>query len=293
MKNKKNIIRLIAEFFFIYLLFIILSILPINFVSHLGGLIFKYFGPLTKYHKIACNNYLNIFPTSNLLEIKNTVHKSWENFGKTLFELLILRKIIDKKNNKIIIKGKEYLDELKIKNEQVIFFGIHQSNWEILLPTIDSLGFKVGGIYRHINNPYIDKFILNQRSKSIPSKKSFYTPKGKRGAKKIINAVNKKFSIVLLIDQKDSAGENIKFFNFQTKTQTGFLKVARKHNMKLVPVENSRQNINNFTLKFYPPLSYIKSDLSDIKIMEEIHAIIENWIKKDPKNWFLQHNRFN
>ena len=275
------------------MLYILLSILPINLVSIIGGKVFQFLGPFTKAHKIAKKNYLHIFPNANLKEVNQQVKNSWNNIGKTFFELLILPKIIMQQNDKINLEGDEILYKLKKNNEQIIFFGIHQSNWEILLPTIDKIGFKVGGIYRHINNPNINKLILNQRKSSIASKKSFYTPKGKKSAKEIIEAINNKSSMILLIDQKDSAGENIKFFGSDVKTQIGFIKLARKYNMKIIPIENIRTKVNNFTIKFYSPLMEIKSDLSDAQVMEKIHHIIEGWIKKNPSEWFLQHNRFN
>ena len=75
---------------------------------------------------------------------------------------------------------------------------------------ISKLGIDVGAIYRHINNPLIDKLILEKRNITIKDSKTFYTPKGKESAKEIIKAINDKLSIILLIDQKDSAGENCK-----------------------------------------------------------------------------------
>jgi len=293
MSKKLREIRLRAEYVLVYFIYIFLSILPINLVSRLGGFTFKIIGPFTKSHEIAIQNYLRIFPSSLNNESKKAVIKSWENIGKTFFELLILNKIVNKQNKKIIIEGEEHLKKFKENNEQLIFFGIHQSNWEILLPSIDSIGFKVGGIYRHLNNPYIDKLILNQRSKSVPTKKSFYTPKGRQSAKEITEAIKNKSSMVLLIDQKDSAGEMIKLFNFNVKTQIGFLKIARKYNMRIIPIENSRHGINNFKLKFYPPLTCFENNMSDNETMQTIHHIIEKWIRKNPSNWFLQHNRFN
>ena len=52
---------------------------------------------------------------------------------------------------------KKHLEEriLNFLTAQVIFFGLHQANWELLVPTIDKLGIYVGAVYRHINNPYI------------------------------------------------------------------------------------------------------------------------------------------
>jgi KDO2-lipid IV(A) lauroyltransferase len=292
MKNKLLIkIKLKLEFFLIFIIYKIASILPVNITTNLGGLIFELIGPLTKTQKIVKKNYLQIFPNADEIKIKKESRLSWLNTGKTFFELLILPRIIAD-NNKINIEGFNNVTDIINNNEQVIFVGIHQSNWEILLPTIDKLGIGVGGIYRHINNPHIDKLILNIRKKSVLSNKSFYTPKGKQSAKDIINGIKKGLSLVLLVDQKDSAGELIPFFNNPSQTQTGFLKLARKYNMKIIPVQNIRSKNNGFKVKFYPPLKNISKNFSDIDTMIIIHSMIEGWIKDCPSSWFLQHNRF-
>ena len=54
----------------------------------------------------------------------------------------------------------------------------------------------------------------------------------------------------------------VPFFNIPSKTQTGFLKLARKYNMKIIPVRNIRDKNNDFKVKFYPPLKNI-SNISD------------------------------
>lgn len=283
--------RLNLEYYLLLIIYLILSKLPINLVSFLGGFIFILIGPLSKTQKIVKKNYLQIFPLATKAQVSKQSKLNWFNIGKTFFELLILPKIISD-DNKIKIEGMHYLEEIKKNKEQVIFVGIHESNWEILLPTIDKIGIFVGGIYRHINNPYINKLILKIRKRSIFSNKSFYTPKGKRSAVDIIDAIKKGLSVVLLIDQKDSAGEIVPFFNIPSKTQTGFLKLAKKYNMKIIPVHNIREKNNNFTLKFYAPIEKTSDEISDIDTMKKIHYIIEEWIRECPTCWFLQHNRF-
>ena len=284
-------LKLILEYLLVFFIYLLLFFLPISFVSYLGSLLFKFVGPFTKTNKIVKKNLFKIMPNIDDQKIEKLSKESWINTGKTFFELLILPKIINT-CEKIKIEGKEHLDKIKSNNEKVIFVGIHQSNWEILLPSIDQQGVPVGGIYRHINNPYIDQLILKIRKKSITSNKSFYTPKGKRSAKDIIDGIKKDISIVLLIDQRDSAGELVNFFKHPSKTQIGFIKIARKHNMKIILVQNTRDEKDIFTLKFHPPLENFSKNLSDKEIMEKIHQIIEGWIKKCPSNWFLQHNRF-
>jgi KDO2-lipid IV(A) lauroyltransferase len=292
MLNKKKIqIRLILEFLIIYLIFLFIFFLPLNFISRLGAITFIIFGPLTKVQKIVNKNLLQIFPKANKKQLNFYAKKGWANTGKTFFELLVLSRII-KNKKKITIEGFKNINTVIQNKEKVIFIGIHQSNWEILLPSIDKLGIPVGGIYRHINNPYINKLVMNIRKKSISSDKSFYTPKGKKSAKDIIAGIKDKSSLVLLVDQKDSAGEKINFFNFPSMTQIGFIKIARKYNMKIIPIENIRDLNNNFTLKFHTPIEKLPDHNSDIQIMENINLIIEKWIKDNPTDWLLQHNRF-
>ena len=284
-------LKLIIEFLLIYIVYLILSKLPFFLVSNLGGLIFKLIGPKTKIQKIVNKNLQQIFPDSELTFLSKESKKNWFKIGKTFFELLILPKIINTKN-RILVEGKENIKGIVENSEKAIFIGIHQSNWEILLPTIDKIGIPVAGIYRHINNPYIDNLILKIRRKCIYSKKSFYTPKGKKSAKDIIESIKNDTSIVLLIDQKDSAGEEVPFFNFPAKTQTGFIKISKKYNLKIIPVQNIRNDNNTFTLKFHKPINKISNEISDINAMKNIHSIIEEWIKTNPSDWFLQHNRF-
>ena len=292
MKNKFFFkTKLNLEYYFIYFIYILLSGLPIRIVSFLGGSIFKLIGPLTKTQKIVKKNYLHIFPYANKIQILKHSKLSWFNTGKTFFELLILPKIISSKNN-ITLEGLNIIENIKKNKQQVIFIGIHESNWEILLPTIDKFGISVGGIYRHINNPYIDKFILNIRTKTLQTNKTFYTPKGKESAKNIINAINKGLSMILLIDQKDNAGNNIKLFDYYVKTQLGFLKIAYKYNLKLIPVQVIRKKINNFSIIFHPQLDLLLDNKNEINSMTKIHNIIEKWIKDHPDQWLWQHKRF-
>ncbi len=158
---------------------------------------------------------------------------------------------------------------------------------------IERLGLKIGGIYRHINNFFLDKMILNIRKNTLLSKDNFYTPKGKQSAKDLLVAINNGFSIVLLIDQKDSAGEDIKFFNKKVKTQIGFLKIARKYNLPIIPIKNTRLDNGKIELHFSDPIIHNNNDLSDTLMMENIHKIVEGWIVANPSQWFWQHKRFN
>ena len=285
-------IRYLLEFFLFKIIIFLLFPFSKKMSSKIISNSFMFLGKLSKYNHIAKNNCKIVFPNLNEKEITKIINNSWQNLGHNLFELTFLKKIL-KDKNKIEIKGLNVLEKIKKENFPVIFFSIHSSNWEVCVPFLDQNDFKTGAIYRHINNTFFNKYIYKQRTDALKTNDSFYTPKGKKSAKEILEGVISNKNIFLLVDQKDSAGTEIDFFGKKVKTQTGFLKIARKYNLKIVPMKNIRLPNNNLEITFEEPLLHDKSEVNDETKMLEINSIIEKWIKQNPDNWFWQHKRFN
>ena len=279
------------QYLFVKILFLFLKFLPLKTAKSMSSIIFRKVGKLSSAHKTAKNNCRYIFPNHKEKMINSIIDKSWENIGETICELLRFQEVYNKNN--IILNGLKNIEFLKKNNKQAIFFSIHQSNWEVMVPILDRINFDVGGIYRHINNPFLDNLILKIRENSLTKSGSFYTPKGKKSAKNLVQAVNNNRSIFLLIDQKDSAGEEVLFFNRKVKTQTGFLKIARKFNLPIIPIQNNRLSDGKIELTFLDPIFHNDSNINDTLMMEKIHTIIEQWILSNPSQWFWQHKRFN
>ena len=285
-------IRYFIEFFIFKIILLILSLFSKRLSSKIIRNLLLFFGKLSKYHIIAINNCRIVFPNLNDYAIIKIINESWKNLGNNLFELTYLSKLINQRNL-IVFEGLEVLEKIKKEAAPVIFFSIHSGNWEICAPILDQKGFNIGAIYRHINNKFFDKYIYKKRNESLNSKNSFYTPKGKISAKEILNGVKNNKNILLLVDQKDSSGVVIDFFGKKVKTQIGFLKIARKYNLKLIPLINIRLPNNKFKITFEKPLEHNNNLISDEEKMLEINNIIEKWIKENPENWFWQHKRFN
>lgn len=279
------------QYLFVKILFLFLKFLPLKTAKSMSSIIFRKVGKLSSAHKTAKNNCRYIFPNHKEKMINSIIDKSWENIGETICELLRFQEVYNKNN--IILNGLKNIEFLKKNNKQAIFFSIHQSNWEVMVPILDRINFDVGGIYRHINNPFLDNLILKIRENSLTKSGSFYTPKGKKSAKNLVQAVNNNRSIFLLIDQKDSSGEEVLFFNRKVKTQTGFLKIARKFNLPIIPIQNNRLSDGKIELTFLDPIFHNDSNINDTLMMEKIHTIIEKWILSNPSQWFWQHKRFN
>ena len=285
-------IRYFLEFFLFKVIIFLLFPFSKKISSKIVSNSFMFLGKFSKYNQIAKNNCKMVFPNLNEKEITKIINNSWQNLGHNLFELTFLRKLLNDKH-KIEIKGLEVLEKIKKENLPVIFFSIHSSNWEVCVPFLDRNNFKTGAIYRHINNTFFNRYIYKQRTNALKTNDSFYTPKGKVSAKEILEGVINSKNIFLLVDQKDSAGTEVNFFGKKVKTQTGFLKIARKYKLKLIPMKNIRLPDNKLQITFEQPLLHNNDEVSDEKKMLEINSIIEKWIRDNPDNWFWQHKRFN
>ena len=285
-------IRYLLEFFLFKIIIFLLFPFSKKMSSKIISKSFMFLGKLSKYNQIAKNNCKIVFPDLNEKEITKIINNSWQNLGHNLFELTFLKKLL-KDKHKIEIKGLEVLEKIKKENFPVIFFSIHSSNWEVCVPFLDQNNFKTGAIYRHINNTFFNRYIYKQRTDALKTKDSFYTPKGKVSAKEILEGVINSKNIFLLIDQKDSAGTEVNFFGKKVKTQTGFLKIARKYKLKLIPMRNIRLPDNKLQITFEQPLLHNNDEISDERKMLETNYIIEKWIRDNPDNWFWQHKRFN
>ena len=284
-------IRYLIEFVLFKSILFLLRLIPRKISYIIFNNSFLLLGRISKYNKIAKKNCKIVFSDFDDIQINNIVNSSWKNLGKNIYELNYLREIINNENT-IKIKGIEKIEKIKKENTPVIFFSIHSSNWEICVPLLDKHGLNTGAIYRHINNNFFDKYVFKKRTEALKTKNSFYTPKGKVSAKEILEGVINKKNIFLLVDQKDSAGTLINFFGKKVKTQIGFLKIARKYNLQIIPMRNIRLPDNTFQITFEDPLDHNKNNISDETKMLEINSIVERWIRDNPENWFWQHKRF-
>ena len=260
----KNIIYFF-EYIIVFLIFFLFKLLPLNLSAKFTSFIFSTFGTFSGANKTAIKNCKFVFPNMKEEEVKSIVKKSWDNLGRTISELPRLNYLFDRK--KIKYNKIENIENLIKNNSQGIFICIHQSNWEVVVPSLDRIGINVGAVYRHINNHFLDKLLLKIRTNSLVSSRSFYTPKGKKSAKDITAAIRNSLSMLVVIDQKDSSGEEVLFFKRKVKTQTGFLKLARKYKLPIIPIKNKRIDNGKIELTFHEPFYHNDVNISDNQMM--------------------------
>ena len=213
----------------------------------------------------------------------------WNNYGRVFSEYVFVKDFrIGKIESKIEIEGKDILDEIKKSNKPVVFISGHFSNFELMAMQIEKAGIKLSAIYRPLNNVFLNRVIERIRRKYICNNQ---IKKGKSGTRKLLNFFKKNFSVALMIDQRVTEGESVKFFNQLAKTTTIPAQLIKKYGCKIVPVYIERIKGVHFKMSFNNPIQF-DSKLSTREISLELNKILENMILKNPDQWIWSHGRW-
>ena len=283
-------IKIIKYFFqaiFVYLFFLIGILLGLNISRRLFSFIFKKIGPMIKSKEIINKNLLNFSNKLSIQQKRSIIDNMWSNYGMTFIEYMFLNKF--RKNNlHINISGQKILNQISKNKKPVIFVSGHFANFELMSMEIEKSKIKLATIYRPVNNFFINFYMEYLRKKYICKNQ---IKKGRTGVREAIYYIKNKYSVALMIDQRVSEGEKIKFFDKQALTTTLPAQLALKFNIDIIPVFIERKKNNLFNIKVHKPIT-INKNKKKFEISRKLNEILESMIKKNPNQWIWTHNRW-
>ncbi|MDC3127330.1 lysophospholipid acyltransferase family protein [Candidatus Pelagibacter bacterium] len=280
-------IKYLIEAIFIYTFFGIAKLIGLRLSRNLFSFIFKVIGPAIRSNKVSFKN-LEIFSKgiSNFKK-KEIINSMWSNYGMTFIEYLFLKKFRNE-NSHIKILGLNILEKVISDNKPVIFISGHFANFELMSMELTKRNVKLATIYRPLNNFFLNPLMENLRKKYVCKNQ---IKKGINGVKNTIEFIKSGHNIALMIDQRVSEGEKIKFFDKEALTTTLPAQLILKYNLKVIPIFIERNKSNKFTMEILKPIEFSK-DKNKFFITNELNKVLENMIVKNPNQWIWTHNRW-
>ncbi|MBD1150476.1 lysophospholipid acyltransferase family protein [Pelagibacterales bacterium SAG-MED29] len=280
-------IKYFFEAFFVYLFFLIAKLIGLSLSRKVFSLIFKKIGPIIRSNNIINKNLLKFSNELSDQEKKEITSNMWSNYGMTFIEYIFLNNF-KKGQSHIDIEGENILSKISINNKPVIFISGHFANFELMSMEITKKKINLATIYRPLNNFFLNPFMELIRKKYVCKNQ---IKKGRRGVKESVEYIKDNHSIALMVDQRVSEGEKIKFFNDEALTTTLPGQLALKYKLDIVPIFIERTNSNLFKMKVYEPIK--PSNFKDTsEVSEKLNKIIENMIIKNPNQWIWTHDRW-
>lgn len=274
------------EYLFVHFLLIAFNRLPLDFTSYIGGFMARSIGPFLPAHRTAKQNLRRIYPAITKDRQRRILLAMWDNLGRTASEMAHLSSI--RIFRRITVHGAENLPG---PGQQVLFFSGHIGNWELLSSVAFQRGTPIALIYRKANNPLVDRLINRLRAQQA----SDLFPKGPAGAVKLVRSIKSGRSLAMLIDQKMNDGIAVPFFGMEAMTAPAIAEFSLRYHLPIIPARVIRTSGCHFAATIYPPLEYAPTgdrQKDVLAIMTQINAIVEEWVREHPDQWFWVHQRW-
>jgi KDO2-lipid IV(A) lauroyltransferase len=285
-------IRHLLEMSVFWLFYRLFKILPLDVASNVGGFIGRYLLYYLSVSEVARKNLNHAFPEKKQQEIEKIIRGIWDNLGRNVGEFPHVMNLSQKEFDKRVeVIGMEHLRAIIDDGKGGITFTSHSANWEVEPLLCKLHDYKTHIIYRKMNNPYVDRFILKQRNYDTLS----FHAKGRKGSSAIIKALAKGETVAMLPDQKFNEGLAIDFFGRKAMTAPLIATLKRKYDYPIVPTHIIRTKGANFKIVIEPPMQMhnTKDAQKDIeKFLTAINAKIEEWVRENPEQWFWLHKRW-
>jgi KDO2-lipid IV(A) lauroyltransferase len=244
-------------------------------------------GPFIKSKKIVNNNLKIFFEKNSKFKKDEIIKNMWKNYGMTFIEYIFLDNFF-KKKTEVEVVGEINLADVIRENNPVIFISGHFANFELMSMEITKKNISLATIYRPLNNIFLNPFMEYLRKKYICKNQ---IKKGINGVKEAIEFIKQKYSIALMIDQRVSEGEKIRFFGQPALTTTLPAQIATKYKMKIIPVFIERLTNNKFKIEFQKEIDP-KNFENKLDLTKKLNEVLENMIVRNPNQWIWTHNRW-
>ncbi len=269
----------------------VVRLFPVEWISALGGWMFRWLGPLTPSARIAERNIDLAFPDLSPPQRAKLLGDQWDNLGRTFFEFPLTDRLTPALG-RVEVVGRERLTAIAQSGKPAILISGHFANWEVMAAAIVDAGVPARVTYRAANNPYIDKRIIETRARYGVR---MFAPKGGSGSRGLIETLQKGESVTFLNDQKFNSGVAAPFFGRTVHTAGASTRIALRFGAVMQPMSVQRLPGARFRVVMGEPidLSNTGDRERDVEAgVRQINAFVEERVRERPAEWFWVHKRW-
>lgn len=284
-------LRYYGEYLALRLLVALFSLMPIETASAIGGRIGRYFGTRSGKNKRAMRNLDLVFGETKPPEERARISaEMWDMLGRIFVETLLLKRLM-REHDRFEMTAGHLASEIKNDGKGAVFVGAHYGNWEVAMLPPTCYGQKPVGIYRKINNPFVDRYLHGVRSQMYPGGLLL---KDGVSAPKLIQMIKDGAHVGILCDQRERRGIVTSFLGVPGPTMVLPALLAHRLKVPLVAGRVIRRPGVRFRFECVTidvaRTGVLKDDLRTTT--ERINALFERWIHEYPEQWMWTHRRW-
>ena len=266
---------------------------PLDRASAIGGWLGRNVFYRTHLSDRARANLLAAYPQMSSRECDEIIGEMWNNLGRNIAEYAHLHKLsISGETPRIELAGLENYERAVATGKGIIFISAHFANWEVMPFAATQYGVEGGEVYRPVNNPFVDRWLVRQRQANGPKQQ---VAKGAQGLRRIFTLLRSGKSIFMLVDQKTNEGVAAPFFGQAAMTTPAPAALALKLGAVLLPTSNERLGGARFRMTVHPSIEFSPSNdhaRDVLTLTTRINEVIEHCVRYRPSQWLWIHRRW-
>jgi len=275
--------------------------LPLNVATRISASCWRRLAPIInpKRHKRALDNLAIAFPDKSEEERLAIARAHWENLGRVMAETMRIDRFLAEPE-RIDIISQNIFSRYRDKLGSAIGISLHMGNWELAILPFTWAGGHPAAVYRSVNNPYVDRYLRDQRKDLYPGGLFGRGSVGEHGddqktARAIMDFVRRGGRLGLVCDLYDRTGIPVPFFGKDAKTQAIAAMIARRVGARIWLSRCKRIGTES---RFEIELKELRvprtaNQAEDIRwIMTHMQKQFEAWIREAPEQWMWSNRRW-
>ncbi len=226
-------------------------------------------------------------PEASPERLRHIVRSVFVNQARNYYDLFRVPSIPDAQIKELVtIVGQEHLTAALAEGRGAVLVSIHFGNIDIVAQAALIHGYPIVLVAEHLKPEILHRYVCSLRgSKGINliSADSFLKP--------IFRALAQNQFVALAADRETTGrGTVAQFFGAPALVPDGYVRLALRTGVPVVPAVSFRQPDNTFVAYVEPPIKMEKTgDASqDIQVnLRRVLAILERYIAAQPEQWIL------
>lgn len=262
-------------------------IVPYNLrVPMAGWIVSRIVAPLAGYSKRVRQNLDFVLPDLPETEVRRLMRAVPDNAGRTLIEIWSGKSFTSRFSGESLTgPGVEPLKEAHRAGRPVVLITGHFGNYDAPRAALIAAGFKVGALYREMNNGYFNPHYVA----AISQIGEPVFPRGRRGLGGLVKFLRSGGMAGFLNDLYMWDGADLQFFGKTAPTAISAAELALKYDALVVPVYGVRQaNGLDFKVLCEAPIPHG----NPLEMSQAMNDNLEALVRDNMEQWFWIHRRW-
>lgn len=244
-------------------------------------------GSLTPFRKRMLENLDYVMPELGPGECNRIATGSADNIGRTLIEHYSMRELAARMARVVPTgPGMDSLEAARADGRPVILITGHYGNYESIWACLTARGTELGGFYRPMANPYINRHYVETVS-ALGNGPLF--SQDRTGMGQLLRYLKGGGGVLMLNDLYVGSGVEMDFLGKLAMTSLSAAELAIRFDAPLIPVFSTRQP-DGISFSIEADAAIPAGD--PFEMTSAFNRALEDRIRKHPEQWFWMHRRW-